>query len=140
MFLNRNLYARKKIVGGSLLGNVFSRVKNAALTQGRAALSTLPSVKALAKLGANKALEVAKKEVSPDKVKEIAFDLASENKKAAKKKATLLASKTKQRIAELTTSPEAKKALQDQAKKLLTDNSRAMLSNLLAGSGMKRIT
>ena len=80
---------------------MFSRVKNAALTQGGVALSTLPSVKALAKLGANKALEVAKKEISPDKVKEIAFDLVSGNKKAAKKKATLLASKTKQRIAEL---------------------------------------
>lgn len=139
MFVKRKLYSRRRIVGGSLLGNLFSKAKNTALTASKYALSKLPNAKALAKLAGAKALEIAKKEVNPEKVKDIALDYFKGNKASAKQKTKALATDAKKRIAELATSPQVKKALEERATKLITDNSRALLSNLLAGSGMKRI-
>ena len=100
-------FHKKKIIGGSLLKNVYDKVRNV-ISTGSKILNRIPTgvkteIKKLAALLLNKALESTKKTLEP----------VLENK------------------------PINKRIINDRELENLNDRSRAILSNLIAGSGFK---
>lgn len=150
MFLKRNQLGKRKIVGGNLIGNLFNKAKGVLYNTGKL---MIPKAKSLAKMTAQKALTAAKNQISPEKVLELAKDLAKGNTAELKKKAkrevnqlakTLAADEQlnphlRDTISKLSQNKDVRKVLMDKGKELLQDNSRAMLSNLISGSGMKEL-
>ena len=92
-------------------------------------------------MAVEKGKELARKAF--DKGKQIAVDKTRSLATAAGEKAASLAQKVpssvKDRISEIASSPAVKKVLTDKAKQILNSDSTAILSNLIAGSGVKRI-
>ena len=100
-------FHKKKIIGASLLKNVYDKVRNA-ISTGSKILNRIPTgvkteIKKLAALFLNKALEPTKKTLEPV----------------------------------LENIPIKKRIINDRALENLNDKSRAILSNLIAGSGFK---
>ena len=100
-------FHKKKIIGGSLLKNVYDKVRNV-ISTGSKILNRIPTgvkteIKKLAAPLLNKALEPTKKTLEPV----------------------------------LKNIPIKKRIINDRALENLNDKSRAILSNLIAGSGLK---
>ena len=100
-------FHKKKIIGGSLLKNVYDKVRNV-ISTGSKILNRIPTgvkteIKKLAAPLLNKALEPTKKTLEPV----------------------------------LENIPINKRIINDRALENLNDKSRAILSNLIAGSGFK---
>ena len=100
-------FHKKKIIGGSLLKNVYDKVRNV-ISTGSKILNIIPTgvkteIKKLAAPLLNKALEPTKKTLEPV----------------------------------LENIPIKKRIINDRALENLNDKSRAILSNLIAGSGFK---
>ena len=100
-------FHKKKIIGGSLLKNVYDKVRNV-ISTGSKILNRIPTgvkteIKKLAAPLLNKALEPTKKTLEPV----------------------------------LENIPIKKRIINDRALENLNDKSRAILSNLIAGSGFK---
>ena len=100
-------FHKKKIIGGSLLKNVYDKVRNV-ISSGSKILNRIPTgvkteIKKLAAPLLNKALEPTKKTLEPV----------------------------------LENIPIKKRIINDRALENLNDKSRAILSNLIAGSGFK---
>ena len=100
-------FHKKKIIGGSLLKNVYDKVRNV-ISTGSKILNRIPTgvkteIKKIAAPLLNKALEPTKKTLEPV----------------------------------LENIPIKKRIINDRALENLNDRSRAILSNLIAGSGFK---
>ena len=191
----RNHSYRRKIIGGSLLGNLFSVAKDALTSATSGNLGS--AAKNILKTGTSKVLTTAKdfaknigvsaltKEAIIDKGKQLAGTAFERGKQIAVDKAKSLGSKlgekavaslktstgpelmqavsnavkvaqrlkgqsipetVKDKISEISKSPAVKKVLTEKAKEIvkqsspnINSNSAAILSNLIAGSGIKRI-
>ena len=150
MFLKRNQLTRQKVIGGSLLGNLYNKAKGVLYNTSKI---LAPKVKSIGKMTAQKALEAAKEQITPDMVFDLAKDLAKGDRKAVKmkvkKEAKQLATTigkdkainphVRDTINQLSNNKDIKRVLLDKSKELLQDNQRAILSNIIAGSGMKRL-
>ena len=175
MFYQRNQLYKRKIIGGSLFGNLFNSAKRLATTATKTALknasqqaaNTLKSstVRALvaskAKDAASQAKQFAKAALkeqlgvssiedakklaltaAAQKVNEMGSDLAQRAMTKAKKR---LSPGMQQKINQLAGNPQVRKALTKKSKdiiKRLTATSlddRAVMSNIMAGSGVKRL-
>lgn len=150
MLIKRNHLTRKKIVGGNMLGNLFNKAKGVLYNTGKL---LLPKAKSLAKMTAQKALKAAKDQVTAEKVFDLAQDFAKKDTKSVKRKlkgeakqvARALATDkelnphVRDTISKLSQNKDVKRVLMDKGKELLQDQSRAMLSNLISGSGLKKI-
>lgn len=153
MFIKRNQFVKRKIIGGNLLGNLFNKAKGVLYNTGKL---IIPKAKSLGKMAAHKAIKAAKDQVTPEKVFDLAQDLVKKDKKALKRKlknevgqvaSTLSKDKEldphlRDVISRLAAAQneDAKKVLMDKGKELLlANNSRALLSNIIAGSGLKKM-
>lgn len=150
MFLQRQHLTRRKIIGGNLLGNLFNKAKSTLYNTSKI---LLPKAKALGKITAQKALTAAKEQVTPEAVYDLAQDIMRKDKKAVKKKLNTHSKKVMKKLAQdeqlnpevrdtihrLSTNTNARKVLEKKGKELLQSQSRAILSNLVAGSGMKQL-
>lgn len=149
MFIKRNQLTRRKIVGGNLLGNLYNKAKDVLYNTSKL---LLPKAKGIAKMTAQKALTTAKEQITPEKVFDLAQDVYKGDKKSVKKKIkkevkqlsdTLsvddeLNPHARDMIKKLSQNKDVRKVLTNKSKELLKDNSRMILSNLMAGSGMKK--
>ena len=102
---------------------------------------------------AQKALKAAKEQITPDMVFDLAKDVAKGDRKSVKmkvkKEAKQLATTigkdkainphVRDTINQLSNNKDIKRVLLDKSKELLQDNQRAILSNIIAGSGLKRL-
>ena len=144
----KNFLYRKKIIGGSLIGDIWNTAKNVISTGAKMAWDT---GKELINLGTSKAITAGKdllKEqagVVQEKVSDFTRrgvkNLIDKAKEGVSKRLTPQMKETIQTIA---TNPKVKKILTDKTKQVLAkapinENSRAILSNLIAGSGVKRL-
>ena len=151
MFLKRNELMKKKIVGGNLIGNLFNKAKGVLYNTAKL---VLPKAKGLAKMTTQKALKAAKDQITADVVLDLAKDAFRGDKQAIKQKVSKNARRIATTIARdgelepdlrdiinrLATSDNVKKTLAKKGKELLQQqNSRAILSNLVAGSGLKKL-
>ena len=155
MIYKRDFLYRKKIIGGSIIGNVWDAGKNIIRSVSKMAID---KGKELLKLGADKAF-AAGKEITKDlasKAVDFAKDevsglaergtrtLVNKARAGAKHASSKLSPSARETINVLSTNPELKRVFADKTKQVLkkapiNDNSRAIISNLLAGSGVKRI-
>lgn len=112
MLLTRERYQKRKVIGGNLLGNVYDKAKGVLSSASK--IVTLPyrAAKTILKPVANKALPY---------VKQKSADVATKH----------ILNRVRQGVRDISTNPKVKK--------VLTDRSRAILSNIIAGSGMKRL-
>ena len=108
-------------------------------------------LKEIGKVAVEKAIEAAKKEITPDKVVNIATDIVKGDKAAAKRKLRADAKKIAKTVAadkavhadirdtvkQLSDDPNVRKVLEKKGKEILDRESRALVSNIIAGSGMK---
>lgn len=150
MFLKRQQFMKKKIIGGSLLGNLFDRVKNTLFNTSKI---LLPKAKTIGKMTAQKALQATKEQITPEKVFDVVQDIVKKDKTSVKKKLKSHGTKIVQKVANdkelhpemrdvlnsLSQNQNVKQVLERKAKELLNKNSRAILSNLVAGSGLKKL-
>ena len=172
MLYKRNQLYKRKIISGSIFGNLFSSAKRLATTATKTALknasqqaSNALKTSNVKTLLANKVKEAAKQQFGVSNLaeaKKLALDTA---KAAAAQKVNQLGEDlaqtalsrvsklrlppaVKDTINPLGTKPKVKRALTRKSKetlsnllgaKSLTDSSRAIMSNILAGSGVKRI-
>lgn len=83
MFLKRNQLYKRKIVGGNLLGNLFNKSKKVFYNTAK---TMLPQVKGMAKMTSQKALKTLKEQITPDKVFDLAKDLAKKDTASVKRK------------------------------------------------------
>ena len=139
MYQKQFLY-RKKIIGGSLIGDVWNTTKDV-IRQG--AKMAWDKGKELLNIGANQAKEYAKNKIS-DLAVQGAEKLVSKVNEGAKTVSNKLSPQMRETIKTITNNPKVRKVLQDKTKQILskapiTDSSRAILSNIIAGSGVKRI-
>jgi len=180
MLYRRNQLYRRKIIGGSLLGDIFDKAKGLISSGAKTAISSLGSqAKNILKSGTSKILsnvkDVAKSTLGVDSLTRQAltdrakqavksqFDaalqkgqeiaqtkLSSLGRQLGKaavdkvKTTTKIPQSVKDTISSLASNPQVKKALTDKAREIikrpqLNANSAAMLSNIIAGNGIKRI-
>lgn len=164
----RNLYKRK-VIGGSIFGNLFNSTKNLLTTGSKLAMKNASqqasnllkstNVRNLVKqqLSGKALLDAAKSQLGVsnfDDLKNLALAQATQKanqigedlaKKVLTKRVPLAIKET---INQLASNPQAKKALTKKSKQLIkslvnqasmSDNSRAMMSNIIAGSGIQKI-
>lgn len=172
MFYKRRQLHKRKIIGGSLFGNLFNYAKQVATTATKAALKNAGQKAAnvlktanVKNLLASKAKDVAKtvaKEqfgvstvadakklalaAATQKANEIGSDLAQ---RAMGKASKRLSPAMRDTIRQLAGNPQARKALTKKSRDILkaltsspagaSTNDRAVMSNIMAGSGLKRI-
>ena len=112
MLLTRERYQKRKVIGGNLIGNVYDKAKGVLSSASK--IVTLPyrATKAILKPAVNKALPYVKQGVKDVATKEIY-------------------NRVRQGVSDISKNPKVKK--------VLTDRSRAILSNIIAGSGLKRL-
>ena len=181
MLIRKNLLYKRKIIGGSLLGNLFDKAKGVISSATKAVMGNIGNqAKNILKTGTSKVLSSAKdlakdtlgvsaltKDALIDRGKQLAGTAFEKGKQIVADKTHSLASKlgekavstiqnaatkakvpaaVKEKITELTKSPAVKKVLTEKAKEIVkqsfpkvNSNSTAILSNLIAGSGIKRI-
>jgi len=154
MFVKNKRYSRRKVVGGSLLGNLFDKSKKIVYNTGR---RLLPKARKLTTHAINVAKpairDAIKKQVTAENVLSLGRDLASGDKTKIKRRLktetkefakTLAKDKrlnrdVRQTIDQLTKNKDIKAVLANKSKDLLKSRqSRAILSNLIAGSGMQQ--
>ena len=155
MSYKRDFTYRKKIIGGSIIGNLWDAGKNALYTLGKAALS---KEKELFDFGSKKAIEIGKeivkkgaedlKDYATVKVSDIAEkgvqNIIEKAKSQAKTVSNKLSPKMRETIKTIATNPKVKKIITDKTKEVLTkmpivDKSRAILDNIIMGTGVKRL-
>lgn len=179
MLYKRNHLFKRKIIGGSLFGNVFNSAKKIATSATKTALKNASqraanvlkssNVKALlaskVKDAASQAKQLAKTAVkeqlgvsSIEDAKKLALTAATKKaneigsnlaQKAMAKASKRLSPAMQQTIQQLARNPQAKKALTKKSMDILktlmsspastSTGDRALMSNILAGSGIKRI-
>ena len=146
---------RKKIIGGSIVGNIWDAAKNVIRSGAKMALD---KGKELFHIGSSKAIEAGKEllkqqgEIAKEYVKGKVSDLAKKGVQnligKAKSKANQVGNKLtpemRENIKEIATNPIVRKVLTEKTKEVLAkapinDQSRAILSNIIAGSGVKRL-
>ncbi len=165
MFIKRNLLYKRKVIGGSIFGNLFNSAKNMATTATKIALRNAAqragnvlkssNIKNLVKRIAKDQFGVSNlqdaKQLALTQATQKANQLGSDfAQKALSRlsKSQRVPSVMKEAINELASNPQAKKALTKKSKELIrrlsnqapiSDGSRAMISNILAGSGIKKL-
>ena len=113
MLITRERYHKRKIIGGNLLGNVYDRLKGTLSTGSKIITKPILSVK-------NKILKPVVTKAIPY-VTQKAIDSGTKE----------ILNRVKTGIKDVSTNPKVRK--------VLNDRSRAILSNIIAGSGMKRL-
>ena len=155
MKYKRDFLYHKKIIGGSIIGNVWDAAKNII---SRGTKMAIDKGKELFRIGASKALEAGKDiskdlaskatDFAKDKVSDFtrrgAETLIGKARGGVKQVSNKLSPQARETIQKLTTDPQIRKVFTDKAKQALArapinDNSRAIISNLIAGSGVKRL-
>lgn len=164
MFLQRNQLVKRKIVGGNILGNLLHKAKRTLYNTSKILLpkaKSLGKMTAQKALTAAKeqitpemvfdlAKDAMKKDTASVKqklnqqmrqiVKKVAKDegLNAQAKQIVKNLATdeELNPHVRDTISRLATNKNVKKVLTDKSKELMQSKSRAILSNLMAGSGL----
>ena len=140
----------KGLTGGSLFGRIFNSARKLATTATKTALKNAGQhAKQLAKAAAKEQLGVSDIQdlkklalaTAEQKAKDIGSDLAQKAMSRAKKR---LSPGMQQKIRELTGNPQARKELTKKSKEVLqalitSGNDRAVMSNIMAGSGVKRL-
>ena len=181
MLIKRNQLYKQKIIGGSLLGNIFDKAKGVLTSAVKAVTGKIGNqAKNILSTGTSKVLSTVKdvakdtlgvssltKDAIIDRGKQLAGTAFEKGKQFVVDKthnlASTLGKKTvsaiqsaaskanvppavKEKITEIAKSPAVKKVLTDKAKEIVkqsfpkvSSNSTAILSNLIAGSGIKRI-
>ena len=149
--MHRNYLYRKKIIGGSILGNVWDAAKNIISVGSKMALD---KGKELLRLGTSKALETGKElmKEQAENVKELvkskASDLAQRGVQSLVCKTKSIGNKLtpemRENIKTIATNPKVRKVLTDKTKQVLAktplnEQSRAILSNIIMGNGVKRL-
>ena len=180
MLIRKNQLYKRKIIGGSLLGNLFDKAKGVISSATKAVTSKLGNqAKNILKTGTSKVLSTAKdfakgalgvssltKDALVDRGKQLAGTAFEKGKQLAIDKTHSIASKLgekavstiknvaktakvpssiQEKIAEIAKNPAVKGVLMNKAKQIVKQSpivnpdSSAILSNLIAGSGIKRI-
>ena len=142
-------YRVKGLTGGSLFGRIFNSARKLATTATKTALKNASQhAKQLAKAAAKEQLGVSDIQdlkklalaTAEQKAKDIGSDLAQKAMSRAKKRLT---TGLQRKINELAGNPQARKALTKKSKDILqaitSGNDRAFMSNIMAGSGVKRL-
>ena len=132
MLTERNRLYKRKIIGGSLLGNLFDAAKGVVTSGTKAALGKVGSVaKNILSTGATKALSTVKdlastaidkgKQFAIDKTHDLASKLGQKVVSAAQNvvKKAPVPTAVKEKITELAKSPAVKKVLTEKAKEIV---------------------
>ena len=155
MSYNKRFVYRKKVIGGSILGNLYDSAKNAIYSGAKMALK---KGKELFNIGTRKAIDAGKEllkkgvEEGKDYVTKKVSDLADRGvqniiekaKGRASEVSKKLTPEMRESIKAIATNPNVKKILTNKTKEVLAkipinDKSRAILDNIIAGSGVKRL-
>ena len=83
MFIKRNQLYKKKIVGGNLLRNLYNTSKKMFYNTSK---KMLPQLRGILKSTSQKAIGEAKKQITPEKVFDLAKDLARKDTASVKRK------------------------------------------------------
>ena len=155
MAYRRNYIYRKKIIGGSIVGNIWDAAKNVISKGARMALD---KGKELFNIGSRKAIDAGKelikqqagivKDYAKTKVSDFAKrgvqSIIDKAKGQAKQISTKLTPEMRDNIKAIATNPQVRKVLTDKTRQVLpkapnNEQSRAILSNIIAGTGVKRL-
>ncbi len=161
MLIKRNQLYKRKVIGGSIFGNLFNSAKNMATTATKIALRNASQQAGNMLKSANVrnlAKRIAKDQFGVSNladVKQLALAQATQKANQLGRKALSRVSTSKrippavkEAINQLASNPQVKRALTQKSNEILrkmssrvppTYNSRAMISNILAGSGIKKL-
>ena len=113
MLLTRERYYKRKVVGGNLLGNVFDKSKGLLSSASKIAAVPYRAVKTM--------LKNQLKQKALPYVQQKAKDMVTKN----------ILNRARQGVKDISNNQKVKK--------VLNDRSRAILSNIIAGNGLKQL-
>ena len=121
MLLTRERYYKRKVVGGNLLGNVFDKSKGLLSSASKIAAVPYRAVKTMLKNQLKQKALPYVQQKAKDYVQQKAKDMVTKN----------ILNRARQGVKDISNNQKVKK--------VLNDRSRAILSNIIAGNGLKQL-